>query len=131
MTEHPNAALVRRGYQAFSQGDMDTLGGLMTADCAHHVPGSNPLSGDFEGVEAIVAHYAELAAETNGTLHVELRNVFVDSRGHVMAVHQVTAERAGRKLDMAGGIVFRVVDGAITDLDECMEDLAAADDFWS
>ncbi|MFI9104448.1 nuclear transport factor 2 family protein [Streptomyces fildesensis] len=131
MAEHPNAALIRKGYAAFSQGDMETLGGMMTADCAHHVPGSHPLSGDFKGLEAVLGYYGQLAAQTNGTLRVELRSVFVDGRGHVMAVHQVSAERAGKKIDMAGGIVFRVIGEKITDLDEYVEDMAVADDFWS
>lgn len=131
MAEHPNAALVRRGYEAFSRGDMDALRGMMTADCAHHVPGNHQLSGDFKGVDTVLGYYGQLAAETKGTLRVELRHLFVDDRGHVISVHQVTAERAGKKLDMAGGIVFRIVGEKITDLDECVEDLTASDAFWA
>jgi hypothetical protein len=32
---------------------------------------------------------------------------------------------------MTGGIVFRIVGEKITDLDECVEDIAAVDDFWA
>ncbi|MEY9965911.1 ketosteroid isomerase-like protein [Streptacidiphilus sp. MAP12-16] len=131
MAEHPHAALIRRGYEAFSRGDMDTLRGMMTADCTQHVPGNHPLSGDFKGVDAVLDYYRTLATETNGTLRVDLRRLFIDGRGHVMSVHQLTAERAGKKLDLAGGIVFRIVGEKITDLDECMEDVSAADEFWA
>jgi ketosteroid isomerase-like protein len=65
MAEHPHAALVRKGYDAFSRGDMDTLRGLMAADCTQHVPGSHPLSGDFKGQDAIIDMYRRLAEEGN------------------------------------------------------------------
>lgn len=131
MAEHPHAALVRKGYEAFSRGDMDTLRTILTADCTHHVPGNHRLSGDFKGLDAVLGYYGQLFAATNGTLRAELRNLFVDGRGHVIAVHQITAEQAGKKLDMAGGIVFRIVGEKATDLDECVEDIAAADEFWA
>ncbi len=131
MAEHPHAALIRKGYEAFSRGDLDTLRGMMTTDCTQHVPGSHKLSGDFKGVDAVLGYYGRLAAETNGTFRVEMQRLFVDGRGHVMSVHQLHAERAGKKLDLAGGIMFRLVGDKITDLDECLEDLAVADDFWA
>ncbi|MDH6110647.1 ketosteroid isomerase-like protein [Kitasatospora sp. MAP12-15] len=131
MAEHPHAALIRKGYAAFSRGDMETLGGIMTSDCTHHVPGSHQLSGDFKGRDAVLGYYGKLASETGGSLRVELQQVLVDGRGHAMAMHRITAERGGKSIDMAGGIVFRVVGEKVTDLDECVEDLAASDDFWS
>ncbi|PYC65897.1 SnoaL-like polyketide cyclase [Streptomyces tateyamensis] len=131
MAEHPHAALVRKGYDAFSRGDTVALRSIMTADCTQHVPGSSPMSGDFKGVEAVLGYYGQLAAETNGTFRVELEHLFVDGRGHVMSVHRFTAERAGRRVDMTGGIMFRIVGEKITDLDECVEDIAAVDEFWA
>ncbi|WP_035844325.1 nuclear transport factor 2 family protein [Kitasatospora azatica] len=131
MAEHPHAALIRKGYEAFSAGDMQTLRDMMTTDCTQHVPGSHQLSGDFKGVDAVLGYYGRLAAETGGTFRVDMQHLFVDGRGHVMSVHRFTAERAGKKIDMAGGIVFRIVGEKVTDLDECVEDLTAADDFWA
>src|SRR5689334_7497498 len=122
MAEHPHAALVRRGYEAFSRGDMDTLRSLTAGDATHHVPGSHPLSGDFKGLDSIIEMYGRLGAETNGTMRVQLRYLLVDGRGHVVSVHRFTAERQGRSIDETGGIVFRIVGDKITDLDECVED---------
>lgn len=130
MAEHAHAALVRKGYEAFSRGDMAALSELMTSDCTHHVPGSHHLSGDYKGLDAVIEHFGQLAAETDGTMRVELRNLFTDGRGHVMSVHHVTARRRGHDLDAMGGIVFRVVGPKITDLDECVEDQDADDAFW-
>ncbi|MEV6176066.1 nuclear transport factor 2 family protein [Streptomyces sp. NPDC052015] len=132
MAEHPHAALVRRGYEAFQRGDMETLRGLMTGDCTHHVPGSHSLSGHYKGIDSIIeGYYDRLFSETAGSLRVELRTVLVDGRGHAITVHRITADRGGRHLDQTGGIVFRIVGEKITDLDECVEDIDQADDFWS
>ncbi|MEJ8644548.1 nuclear transport factor 2 family protein [Streptomyces sp. MS1.HAVA.3] len=49
MSEHPDCALVRRGYEAFGRGDMEMMSTLLTADVIHHVPGNNPLSGHHKG----------------------------------------------------------------------------------
>lgn len=130
MAEHAHAALVRKGYEAFSRGDMDTLSGLMTSDCTHHVPGNHSLSGDYKGLDAVKDYYRQLAAESDGTMRVELQHLFSDGRGHVMSVHRVTAQRRGQSLDAMGGIMFRVVGEKITDLDECVEDQDVADAFW-
>jgi len=131
MAEHPHAALVRKGYEAFSRGDMETLSGLMTGDVTQHVPGTTAMSGDFKGLDAVLSYYGQIATETNGTFRIELKHLFADGRGHVMSVHHVTAERGGKKLDTMGGIIFRIVGEKISDLDECDENLDIADEFWA
>jgi len=131
VAEHPHAQLVRKGYEAFSRGDMETLRTLMSGDVAHHVPGSHMLSGDFKGQDAVIDLYRRLAEETNGTLHVELSRVLVDGRGHAVSVHRFRAERQGKKIDENASIVFRVVGNKITDLDECVEDIDKSNEFWS
>ncbi|WP_405613684.1 nuclear transport factor 2 family protein [Streptomyces sp. NBC_00076] len=131
MAEHPNAALVRKGYEAFMRGDMDTLRGLMTADCTHHVPGSHQLSGDFKGLDATIEMYGRLFEETGGTLQVKLNSILVDGRGHAVAVHRISAERGGKRIDDNGCIVFRIVGDKISDLDECVESIDRANEFWA
>ena len=131
MTEHPHAALVRKGYDAFSRGDMDTMRELIASDATHHVPGSHPLSGDFKGQDSIIDMYRRLAEETAGSVRVVLMNVLVDGRGHAVAVHRFTAERQGRRLDEPGAIVFRIVGDKVTDLDECVEDIDRSNEFWA
>lgn len=131
MTEHPHASLVRKTYDAFTSGDLDTLRGLMAGDCTYHFPGSHSLSGDYKGQDPILDVFRRIFQETNGTLTVELRHVLVDGRGHVMSLHHSTAERGGKRIDLDGGIVFRIVGDKITDIDECFDDLDKLNDFWS
>lgn len=131
MAEHPHVAVVRKGYDAFSRGDMKTLSALLAGDCTHHVPGSHSLAGDYKGRDAVLGYYRQLASETDGSFRVELEHLFADGRGHVMSVHRVTAGRPGKSLDAMGGIVFRVVGEKITDLDECVQDMDVANEFWA
>jgi uncharacterized protein len=52
-----NAAIVRRGYDAFNSGDMDTLMGLSDEAAAWHTPERGPIAGDHEGREAALAQF--------------------------------------------------------------------------
>jgi ketosteroid isomerase-like protein len=131
MSEHPDCALVRRGYAAFSSGDMQTLASLMTADVIHHVPGSNPLSGHHKGRENVMELYRRLGEETKGTMQVELERVMVDGRGHAMSIHTLRADRGDRGIEIRQGLFFTIVGGKITDIDECTEDIDEEDAFWS
>jgi ketosteroid isomerase-like protein len=131
MAEHPHVALVRTGYDAFSRGDMKTLSEIIAKDATHHVPGSHTLAGDHKGLDAVLGYYQQLGGETAGSFRVEVQHLFADGRGHVMSVHHITAERAGKNLDTMGGIMFKIIGEKITDLDECVEDLDIANEFWA
>jgi ketosteroid isomerase-like protein len=131
MAEHPHAQLVREGFEAFTRGDMDTLRGLMTADCTQHVPGTHPLSGDFKGQDAIIDMYRRMNEETGGNMRVDLRGVAVDGRGHAVGMMRFTADRDGKHIEDDGALVFRVVGDKISDIDECVQDIDANNDFWS
>ncbi|WP_037675666.1 nuclear transport factor 2 family protein [Streptomyces griseus] len=131
MAEHPHAALVRKGFEAFMHGDMDALRQLIASDATHHVPGNHPLSGDFKGQDAIIDMYERLGQETNGTMRLDLIGICVDGRGHAVGMCRVMAERQGRQLDDTGSIIFRIVGDKVTDLDECVEDIDKNNEFWA
>lgn len=131
MAEHPDCALVRRGYAAFGEGDVETLGSLMTADVVHHVPGSSPISGHHKGRDAVLQMYRRLGEETNGTMQVQLEAVLADGRGHVMSFHTTRADRGDHGIEIREGLFFTIVGGKITDIDECTEDIDEEDRFWS
>ena len=131
MPEHPNAALVTRGYQAFSAGDAETLTQPLASDAVHRVPGSNPLSGDHKGIESILGLYGQLAAQSNGTLRVELLHVMVNDDNRAVAVHRTTAERNGKRLDAVEALLFTISDGRVTEISDFFPDIEAQDRFWS
>ncbi|WKX71217.1 nuclear transport factor 2 family protein [Streptomyces sp. XD-27] len=131
MGEHPDSALVRRGYDAFTRGDMDTLAMMMTSDCVHHVPGKGPVSGHHKGRDACIALYRRMHEETGGTIRVDLETVTADGRGHVISVHKFYADRKDRGMEMREALFFTIVGGKISDIDECWEDIDVEDAFWS
>lgn len=55
---HPNADLLRKGYDAFSKGDLDTIKNeVFSPDVVFHVAGRNPLSGDYRGVDEVFGFF--------------------------------------------------------------------------
>lgn len=131
MATHPDTELVRRGYDAFTRGDMAALGSLMTGDCTHHAPGTHALAGHFKGRDTVLEMYRRMHEETGGTIRVELDTVMADGRGHCISVHRFSAARQGRAIDARGALFFTIVGGKFTDIDECLEDIDASDAFWS
>ncbi|MFD9338621.1 nuclear transport factor 2 family protein [Streptomyces sp. NPDC060028] len=131
MSEHPDCALIRRGYEAFGKGDMETLGSLFTADVIHHVPGNSPMSGHHKGREAVLDYYRRLGEETKGTFQVHLESVMVDGRGHAMSVHTSRGDRGDRGIEIREGLFFTIIGHKITDIDQCTADIDESDAFWS
>ncbi|WP_329281067.1 nuclear transport factor 2 family protein [Streptomyces sp. NBC_00691] len=130
MAEHSDAALVRRGFEAWSKGDMETVGTMMTTDCTHHSPGESQISGHYKGRDNILAMYRKMFELTGGKLRVELDSVSVDGRGHAVAATTFYAERGDRGIEMKGALVFTIIGGKISDIDECVADIDQSDAFW-
>jgi ketosteroid isomerase-like protein len=59
MADHPNAELIRKGYDAFIAGDMEWLNEHIHENIVWHEPGNNFLSGEFRGRENVLAHFAK------------------------------------------------------------------------
>jgi hypothetical protein len=130
MGAQENAGLVRRGYEAFGAGDMDTLRGLFADNAVWHLGGSGGLSGDKQGREAILAYFGELFTRSNGTLRVDLDDL-IGGDDHTVGFQRVHAERNGATIDQRAAIVFALKDGKVTEVHEFPEDTAKAADFWS
>jgi len=122
--------LVRKGYQAFNSGDLDTLASLFSADVTQHVPGHGPLAGTYKGVDNVLGYYGRLAELTDGTFRAHLVDVHGDGQGHVVAVHQLSSQRHGTKRVVRGSIVFTFVGDRVTDLLELHGDLPGDDAYF-
>jgi ketosteroid isomerase-like protein len=131
MAEHEDIVLVRRGYEAFSNGDMAAMTEIIAENATQYQPGSGRLTGTYTGREAILNFYGQLAGETGGTFRVDVQHVYADGEGHVVACHQATAQRGDRRLDTGASLIFTVANGQAQDIRGCMEDIEAWDRFWS
>ena len=130
MAEHPNAALLRKGYEAFNKGDMATLRELFTENVVWHIPGNNPLSGEHRGRDAVFAMFARTAELSGGTYRIELHDVLANDE-HAVALSRATASRQGRQLDSSDVQVYHVSNGKITEAWSLALDQRVTDQFWS
>ena len=128
---HPNDELVRKGYKAFGEGDMDTLRSMYAPDAVHSVPGNNPLSGDYKGVDDILGFYGQLFERSGGTFKAELKSTKVEGDDTVVATHRGTGQRDGKTLDQDQTLTCTISDGKLTRLVDSASDQAAYDAFWS
>ena len=131
MTADENAALIRRGYEAFNSGDMNTLNELFDESVEWHTPGRSSLAGDHQGRDATFAYFGQLAQGTGGTFRAELQQVLADDDGRVVGIHRNSGEREGKQLSVDCALVFQLKDGRVTEGSEHFRDLYAWDEFWS
>jgi uncharacterized protein len=127
---HPNEDLVRRGYDAFSRGDMQLLLKLFHPDIVWHAPGRSQLAGDHQGVDAVLGYFGQTMELTDGSFRVEVHDV-VANDVHAVGLNSVHAERAGRALEDNNTLVFHISDGKVTEVWQYWSDQYAADEVFS
>ncbi len=114
MADHPNAALLRRGYAAFASGDMATLTDLFSEDVVWHVPGNSQISGEHRGRDAVFAVFARTAELSGGTFKIELHDALANDE-HAVALAAATASREGKPYDQRECTVYHVSGGKVTE----------------
>ncbi len=130
MPEHSNAAVVRRGYEAFASGDADTLAALIAEDAVWHVGGRNLFSDTYQGRDAIFTYFRKLREFTNDSLAIELHDVLANDE-HAVALVQMSGRRARRELASNATTTYHMRDGQVVEAWIFHEDQDAADNFFS
>jgi uncharacterized protein len=126
-----NEDLVKRGFEAFGTGDMDTLREIMSPDVVHTLPGDNLVSGEYKGIDEVLGLYGKLFELSDGTVTVDLQSATAKGDDHVIAEFIGRAERNGKSYESPQTIDFTIEGGKAVRLDETYSDQAAADAFWS
>jgi hypothetical protein len=129
MTEHPNAANTRRGYEAWNSGDLDFIREYFTDDAVLHLAGNNAMSGTYRGRDAVMD---ALARDSQGWgPHAEMETILA-SDDHVIAFFQVTSERDGKTLDVVLAQAIKLdADGKATEAWFLPNDQRGYDQFFS
>ncbi len=130
MADHPNATLLRKGYEAFGAGDMATITELFREDVVWHLAGNNPLSGVHRGRDAVFAIFARTTQLSGGTFKVDVHDVLANDE-HAVALTRATASRGGKQYDSLDTDVYHVSGGKVTEFWSFAEDTKKADEFWS
>jgi ketosteroid isomerase-like protein len=121
--------VIRRGFAAFSAGDMATLNELFTEDAVWQVPGSGALSGTKQGRDGILSFFGELMSRSEGTLTVTLDDV-VGGDTHTVAMNRNHATRGSETLQQDAVIVFVLRDGRVSEARQFFDDTTRNDTFW-
>ena len=121
--------LIRRGYKAFGEGDMETFRAIYTPDVVQSQPGHNQTSGEHKGVDNVLGLYGRLFELSGGTISVDLKSVKPQG-DKVVTVHHTKAEREGKTLDADETIEFTFTGEKVSRLDLRYADQAAEDAFW-
>ena len=130
MADHPNATLLRKGYEAFGKGDMATLTDLFSEDVVWHFPGNNQLSGVHRGRDAVFAIFAKTTQLSGGTFKIDAHDVLANDE-HAVALTRGTASREGKQLEAVECTVYHIKGGKVTEFWSFPEDQRVTDEFWS
>jgi uncharacterized protein len=127
---HPNAELLRAHLDALAQGDLPQAMSFYTDDVVFHYPGHNPLSGDYQGKDQVLALMGRVMQETDGSFRPEVHDVLA-SDDHVAALVTVHAARTGTPVEWQSVDLYHVRDGKIAEhwVHEVDQDLV--DRFWT
>jgi ketosteroid isomerase-like protein len=129
--EHPNAARVREGFEAFNRGDPDAMRPFLAEDVLWHVGGDHPLSGDYRGRDAALGYVAKVVELTGGTLRGEPHDILVNDRHAGIFMH-ITGERDGRSLDVVLAQALRFdEDGRWAEYWALADEQDRVDAFWA
>jgi ketosteroid isomerase-like protein len=126
-----NKEALRRGYEAFQNGDLDMLRDeLFDKDIVWHVPGRNILAGDFRGADAVIASFVKQFEETGGTFKVEVHDI-LGSDDHAVALGTASAERNGKSISQPYAHVCHFRDGKLTEAWILDTDQYTTDEFYA
>ena len=124
-----NVALVYRFYQLGALND-PARAPMFAPDAVWYVPGNNPVSGAYRGIEAMTF---DMGARMKPLDDWRIKVVDVMGNGDmVVSVTFIIGERRGRKVDMLGGHLFRFdEEGRIVEAWGFAADQPALDEFFS
>lgn len=128
---HPNVDIIKDAYAAFRRGDRISLRQhLLVPDVRWHFAGYGPLSGDYKGVEQLMAWFDRRAELSGGTVTVDLHDV-IGNDEHVVALTTIRAARNGKQLEDRTMQLYHMKDGRVTEAWSVPSDQRATDEFWS
>ena len=130
MADHPNVALMRKGYGAYETGDLDLLRDLFAPDIKWHVGGRSPLAGEYNGIDEVFGFFGKILEMTGGQTKLELHDVLANDE-HAVALVTATNGRNGKTRTSNDVHVFHLKDGRVTEFWDAPIDRYGDDEFFS
>ena len=126
---HPNAELLERTFGAFGRDPL-AVARTLADDVVWRVPGSNAMSGEYDGRDAVLRFLRQTLVLSGGTYKTELRYVVADD-DRAVAVYAARGTREGRTLDIDQALFCVIRDGKIADVTAVPLDFPAFEAFWA
>ncbi|MEA2221482.1 MAG: uncharacterized protein QOJ35_4108 [Solirubrobacteraceae bacterium] len=130
-TSDTNIDIIRAAYAAFADGDIPAVLGVLADDIVWHVPGQNPLSGDYRGREEVLGFFAAMAERSGGTFNITVDRVLGDGAGAVAVLTTERGQRAGMQLDTIAVHVWRFDEGSAVSFRGYQSDDHTWNAFWT
>jgi len=131
MAEHPNVELSRRGYEAFSTGDMATLTELIAEHAVWHIGGRNDISGDYKGREQIFGLFGEIAQRSEGTFQLTVHDIIANDDHTVTLTHMTAGGSSGKSVSTNTADTAHIKNGQLVEFWSFVEDPYALDEYFS
>jgi ketosteroid isomerase-like protein len=128
--EHPNAALMRRLFDAFGRRDGAAVAAMFDREISWRVGGRTSMSGEYRGWREVVAFLRRTTEETDGTYRSEFRWALGDE-GRAVALYRARGARNGRTLDIDQVLLCEVRDGRLCDVTAVPLESDAFEQFWA
>jgi uncharacterized protein len=125
-----NAAIIRKAYEDFAQGNIPAVFAAFDPNMTWHVPGHSPLSGDYTGHDQVAGFFQRTMELSGGVFSIDVHNVLVEG-DLVVALVTVSAQRNGVSESFPEVHVWRMDDGKAVEFCEYQGDEQREDRFWS
>jgi uncharacterized protein len=127
--EHPNAALVREGFQAFEKGDFEWMDAHLADDVIWHVGGNSKWAGSNEGKAKVLEFFARQTQALGGAPTLDIHDILGNDE-HVVVLGTASATAPdGSSAEWKYAQIFHVRDGKATEVWGMAENDAAVDPF--
>lgn len=130
MAEHPNVELLRKGYNAYSTGDMAVLDQLFADDILWHVAGRGQLAGDYKGRDQVYGFFGKIMEISGGTSKIEVHDVLANDEHGVALVTGSGSRPDGASLSGPDVHVFHFRNGQVVEFWDSPVDQYASDEFF-
>lgn len=123
MGDHPNAALLRSGFESFNAGDSEAFGAMLAEDVVWHTIGGETI----HGRDAVASSMSGMeGVEFEGTLHDVVGN-----DDHVVGLVEAHIKAGDQEFSYRTAEIMHVSDGKVTERWAMSDDTQAITEFFS
>jgi ketosteroid isomerase-like protein len=126
-----NIEMARKGYQAFNEQHLDDAMETIDDDVLWHSGGENPISGEYQGKQAVIELFMKFGQLTEGTSEFDIHDILA-SEDHTVVIGTATATRHGRThASRFVDVIHPGSDGKAKEFWRFVEDQSADDEFFN